>query len=251
MLDNKKGQITIFVILGLIIVVGVIIIFLLIRPPEVRLLDENNPQAFVESCTREAVEEALEILSKQGGDIDPKGSLQYDDEEIAYLCYNFNYYERCINQRPLLIEHIENEITRYITPKVNDCFFNLESGLRGRYEIETSKMELRTILQPQTVFVEIDKKFKITRNDEVRNFEGFKMSMSHPIYDLAEVAMEIANQESKYCNFDELGFMIFYPEFDISKFIRGEADIVYSVLERATDRKFTFAIRSCPLPAGY
>ncbi|MAG02496.1 hypothetical protein CMI42_04105 [Candidatus Pacearchaeota archaeon] len=249
--SQKRSQITIFVIVASIIVVSVIIIFLLIKGPEVRVLDENNPQAFIESCTREAVEEAIEILSKQGGDIKPKGSLNYEDEEIAYLCYNINFYERCVNQRPLLIEHIENEITEFIKPKVGNCFFNLESNLRGRYEIETGEMELRTVLQPKTVIVEIDKGFKMTRNEEVRDFEGFKMSKVHPIYDLAEIGMKIVNQESKYCNFDELGHMILYPEYDIKKFILGDANLVYRVSERGTGEEFNFAIRSCALPAGY
>ena len=249
--NNKKSQIFIFVIMALIFIIGVVIVFLLINPPEVSLLDENNPQAFVESCVREAVEEAIGILSKQGGDINPEGSLQFEDEEVAYLCYNFNYYYQCVNQRPLLIEHIENEITNYIRPIVSDCFFNLESGLRKRYDVTSSPMELRTVLQPKVVFVEIDKEFEMVRNDEVRKFEGFKMSMSHPIYNLAELGMKVANQEAQYCNFDELGHMILYPEYDITKFIRGDANIVYRVSERASGESFTFAIRSCPLPDGY
>ena len=247
----KTSQITVFVILGVLIVIAVVIIFLLIRSPEIRVLDEENPQAYVESCTREAVEKAIAILSRQGGDIKPKGAITHETEEISFLCFNYNFYEPCINQRPLLIEHIENEITDYIRPIVSDCFFNLESGLRKRYDIETSQMDLRTILKPKTVTVEINKFLKLTRNEEVRNFESFKMIMVHPIYNLAEIAITIANQESSYCNFDELGYMVFYPEYDIKKFERGDSNLIYKLTEIATGEGFNFAIRSCPLPPGY
>ena len=53
----------------------------------------------------------------------------------------------------------------------------------------------------------------MSRGDTVREFNVFNANVIHPLYDLAEVAMEIANQESKYCNFDNLGFMVFYPDF--------------------------------------
>ncbi len=247
----KTSQIALFVILGVLIVIAIVIIFLLIRSLEVRILDEDNPQAFVESCTREAVEKAIAILSRQGGDIKPKGAIMHDTEEISFLCFNYNFYEPCINQRPLLIEHIENEITDYIKPIVSDCFFNLESSLRKRYDIETSQMDLKTILKPKTVTVEINKFLKLTRKEEVRDFESFKMVMAHPIYNLAEIAITITNQESRYCNFDELGYMVFYPEYDIKKFERGDSNIIYKITERATEQNFNFAIRSCPLPPGY
>lgn len=248
---NKKGQIAIFIILALIIIVGVIIIFLLFNPPEIKILDEKNPQASVESCTREAVEEAIEILSRQGGDIQPKGFIRFKGEEITYLCFNYDYYDNCINQRPLLIEHIENEITDYIRPKVEACFNDLKNLLENRYEIETSEMKISTKLHSKNVIVEIDKKFKMSRGDEVREFDDFRMHMVHPIYDFANIAMNIVNQESRYCNFDELGFMILYPNYDITKFITGEADVIYKIKERSTGEEFDFAVRSCVLPAGW
>ena len=75
---SKRSQITIFIILGLIVIVLIALLFLLIKPPEIKVIDENNPQAFIESCTRESVEQALDILSKQGGDIEPKGYISYN-----------------------------------------------------------------------------------------------------------------------------------------------------------------------------
>ncbi len=248
---NRGAQIAIFIIIGLIMVVILIILFLLFKAPEIKVLDENNPQAYIEGCTREAVEDALEILSKQGGDINPKGFIRYDDEEITYLCYNVDYYWPCVNQRPLLVEHIENEITDYITPKVLECFVDLESKLENRYDIDISDMKLITKLQSKNIIVEIDKKFKMSRGDEVRDFNEFTMHMSHPIYDFANIAMKVVNQETHYCTFDELGFMILYNEFDVTKLITGEADIIYVIKERATEQEFVFAVRSCKLPEGF
>ncbi|MEN9626136.1 MAG: hypothetical protein RL557_464 [archaeon] len=247
----KKSQITIFIIIGLIFVVALAILFLLIKKPDIKILDDKTPQPFIESCTQEAVEDAIAILSKQGGDIAPKGYLSYNSENIVYLCYTSEYYEPCINQRPLLIEHIQNEITAYITPRVQDCFFELEGSLSSRYDVESTPLVITTLLQPKTIVITVDKKFNMAREEEVMNFDHFKITLAHPLYNLAEIAMEITNQESLYCNFDELGYMILYPSYDIESFITGESNIVYKVTERSSEQAFAFAARSCPLPSGY
>jgi hypothetical protein len=248
---NKKSQITIFIILGLIIVVGFAIIFLLVNPPKFKAVDKNNPQAFIESCTKGAVEEALNLLTKRGGDINPVGYVYYKGENIAYLCYNEEFYESCINQRPLLIEHIEKEITDYIKPIIGECFFDLKSELEKRYEIKESDMEIKTKLQSGHISVKIDKNFEMIRKGEVRDFKNFRMNMVHPIYDFAKISMEIVNQEISFCDFDELGYNIIHQKYDIKKFITGDSDIIYNIKELSTGEEFTFAVKSCKLPAGY
>jgi len=74
--------------------------------------------------------------------------------------------------------------------------------------------------------------------------------MIHPIYNLAEISMEIVNQEIVYCNFDELGYMILHPEYDIIKFITGSANTIYILTDRPSNIKFQFATRNCLLPPG-
>ena len=67
---------------------------------------------------------------------------------------------------------------------------------------------------------------------------------------VAEIAGEIVNQESDYCNFDTLGFMIIYPEYDVSKFETGDGILIYQIIDRNSNKEFTFAIRGCVLPPG-
>lgn len=223
----------------------------MIKPPKLEIVDHDNPSAYIESCIKAATKEAINITSRNGGDISPKGYVSYDGGEITYLCHNVNYYDPCINQRPLLVEHLESEITNYITPKIEDCFDELEEKFGDRYGIKTSNMDVTTRLQSKYVTVFVNKKFEMTREGESRNINQFKMVLVHPIYDFAKIAMEIVDQEISFCNFDEVGYMILSPEYDITKFITGDEDIVYKIKDYATDEEFRFAIRSCKLPHGY
>lgn len=247
---NRRGQITIFIILALILVVSIFLIFLLRKEPSLEIINEESPQSFIESCTKDAVEEALDILMSQGGYLEPKISVMHLGKNITYLCYNANSYLPCVNQRPLLVEHIQKEITTYIEPRISNCFQTLKSKLEPKYEVELGEMKLNTTLRTKQVVVNIDRDFKMVRGDKIISFEKFKIGLIHPIYELSKTTMEIINQESQYCNFDTLGFMIFYPEYDIRKFRNSDSDLIYNVKEVASNKEFVFAIRSCASPAG-
>ncbi len=249
LLNSKCSQVTIFIILAMIIVVGIIILFLLIKKPNLQIIDEENPQAYIESCTRDAVKEALDILMPQGGDIEPELSIMYKDIERAYLCYNANYYNPCINQRPLLIEHIENEITNYITPKVEVCFQSLKNELGKRYEVEIGEMQLTTDFKINNVLIEIKRDLQMTIGNTSTEFTDFKTNLIHPIYELAEIAMEIANQEAEFCSFYTNGFNSNYPKYEVRQTMTEESEI-YTIIDKKTNQKFIFAIRGCVMPAG-
>ncbi|MBS3078775.1 hypothetical protein J4218_01510 [Candidatus Pacearchaeota archaeon] len=254
-MKNKKSQITIFIIFALIIVV-LILIFIFWRfqdNPIVQIFDERNPQGSIETCTRMAVEDAIARISNSGADISPGYSVQFMNDEIVYICYSGENYKPCAYQRPLLVEHIQREITEYITPKIADCFEKLRFKLKESSTdvIDTPGIKVTTNIYPKHVEIRIQKDFQIIREDRTINFNNFKINMLHPIYDFADIAMEAANQQAKYCYFDSLGYMIINPSFDINETITGRSDRIYVLTERATEHRYQFALRSCPLPPGY
>ena len=248
---NQRGQITIFIIIALIVVVIIAMIFVVSRSPRVEAVDEENPQAFIESCTTEAVNEALDILMPQGGYISPQNYKLYQNEKVAYLCYTNEYYRACSNQVPMLIEHIEKEIADYIEPIVAGCFQTLESSLETRYDIETGAMELEPVLQPNQVIININKEFKMQRGDNIRNFDYFKVISISPIYELAKISLKILSRESLSCSFDYIDYIMLYPENDIRKFVTGDSARIYTLNKKNSDKKFKFALRNCVIPPGF
>jgi hypothetical protein len=150
------------------------------------------------------------------------------------------------------MKHIENEITNYITPIIEKCFNELKLNFEKRYEVTMgSQMEITTTLQSKNVNIKIARDFEAIRGDISRDFKKFEMNLKHPIYDFSEIAMEIVNQETHFCNFDVIGYMFLNPEYDVTKFITGDSDIVYVITERATNQKFTFAVRGCLMPPSF
>jgi hypothetical protein len=246
MRKNKGGQITIFVILALIIVVVIALIFLLIKPPSLLTVNAENPNLYIQSCVKEQLENGIDIISKQGGDINPSGSIIYGENAVAYLCYTSNYYETCVNQRPLLIEHIEEELKNYITPKINSCFEGLRTELEKKWNVELgNNMDFNVSLKPKQVVININRDLKITNSENSQSFNEFNVKIISPVYDLAEIASGITDKEAQYCNFDLGSFMLLNKDYEISKNQSANYDDIYTVKERASDKKFTFAIRNC------
>ncbi len=248
---NNRAQVTIFIIIALMLVVIIAMIFVARTPPRPQITDEKSPQPYIDGCAKLYIKEALQKIQTYGGSLSPGLSVMYNDFNRSYLCYTSLYFQPCVNQRPRLKEYIESQITEYIKPKLTECFLSLSDELKKRYEIQMDNIEVTTRLAPNEVLVEINKKFVMSRGGVTsKEFNSFKIQLIHPIYKISEIANEIVNQEAQFCNFDNLGYMIMYPDYEITKFETGNADIIYTIKDRNSGNDFTFAVKSCPLPPG-
>lgn len=249
---SKRSQVTMFVIFALMIVVILVMLFLFLRRAPTIVIDTQNPKAYIDSCVNDFTNEAVNILNSHGGDILVNGGAMFLGENISYLCYNENYYQPCVMQRPMLVEHVETEIKNYIDPKMENCFNSLKNEIEGRgFDIDMGEMDLEVELRSGVIEININRDFKMSRGDKVTEFKKFDSGIQNPLYDLLKVAMEIANQEAEYCNFDILGYMIFYPEFNLDKYRPGDSDIIYSIKDVRSKQELKIAIRSCALPPGF
>jgi hypothetical protein len=246
MRKNKRGQITIFIILALIIVFIIALFFLLRKPPNTTVSSEN-PNLYIQTCVKGPLEKEIDLLSKQGGEINPKGNLIYENEKVSYLCYTSTKDEKCTNQNPMLIEHIEEQLKDYITPQINSCFEGLRIELEKKGEVELgSDMEFNLSLKPKQVIINIDRDLRITKGDSSQNFKEFNIKIINPIFNLVEISNEIVNDESQSCDFDLVYFMTLNRDYGIKVNQTASDDMIYTVTEKASNKNFRFAIRNCP-----
>lgn len=253
---KSKAQVTIWIIISILIVAAIILFFILSQ--KVKIIDIIKPtmpsvQGDIEKCAIDAAKEAINIMLLQGGYINPENYKLYEDNKVAYLCYNNQYYYPCINQEPMYIEFLEKEINKYIKPKIEDCFYALKQDYTDRgYAVNDAAMSLNVKLNPKQVDILINKKIEISK-EETKSYNSFKMRFSNPLYDLAVVAQEIASQEAKYCYFEYLGYSLLYPKVEISKDNVGSEDTaskIYSIQDKISGKKLLIAIRSCAMPGG-
>lgn len=254
---SRKSQVTIFVIIGIIIVAVLgAVYFFVIRPyflnPEI-----TDPKAYIEKCAGDALKEAEKIVLDSNGY--PSGiennfilySKEKAGEKVPYLCTTSTFYTSCINQDPMLLEKIRKYLDEYSTAKVEKCFSNLEENfVSGGSKITAGEMTLSIEYLTKAILVKISRKIVISKNGESRSFENFEGRIESPLYGLISTSMKITNYESDFCAFDTVSWMRFNPDVKIEKFSASDQTKIYTLTEKKTDKKIKFAVKTCVLPAG-
>ncbi|GAJ24847.1 unnamed protein product, partial [marine sediment metagenome] len=215
------------------------------------------PESFLDSCLKDKVKEGIEIISMRGGSLNNplNKSFLFKDEksptDISYLCYNQNDYFPCVNQEPMLFQHLEDEIKDYISDDVTSCFNDLEASLgRQGYSVQKELRSFEVKLQSKKVVIETDSEITLTKSGETSKQEDFRIFVGSRLYEIAEVANRIVNDEATTCNFDYVFFMMNNPEFDIDKKEPKTIDSteIYVIIHEDTNERFNLAIRGCVTP---
>ncbi len=250
----RRGQISIFVIVGIMLVGVVILFFFLInsRQTETSINTESNPESFVDECIRDSIRKNTEIMLPQGGFLNPGDYKIYNDAKIAYICKNINYYESCVMQYPRFLTRISEELEEGMNEDIQDCFISLEEDLSSkRYSVSGGEFDISIVLKPGSVEGVVYRNMRISKEGYENSFESFSASVKSPLYDLSYIANEIARQEAKYCYFEYVGFMLLYNKFDVRKTAMSDSTKIYTIKDKASGEEMNIAIRGCAIPAGF
>jgi len=247
-IGNKRGQVTIFIIIAIVIVAILLILFF----PRIKIL-VTGPSAtdYVRECTEEAAEEVLEKITLQGGSLEPENYILYQDNKVEYVCYTNEYYKRCTMQKPFLKQDIEREIISYVEPRVKTCLTSLKQQLEKRgSSVSLEEMSVETSIVPNSIIITVNAPMSVIR-EGAESFNKFKTSIKSELYDLIMLSSSISNYEARYGDSDSLTYMLYYPDIRVEKKKQGEGSTIYILTHKPTDEKFMFASRSIAWPPGY
>ncbi len=251
--NNKKGQVTIFIILAIIIVGLGILIYMFY--PEIKAafgFRIENPNAFLQECLEDDIEKSIEILSAQGGSINPEFFYLYQDNKIEYLCYTKEYYQLCTIQRPLLKQHAESEIKSDISNKVSECLDDLENTFRRRgYQVNLKKEAFDVELLPKRVIVVFNNTLSLKKGEETQTYDRLNVIINNNLYELVIIAQSIINIENTVGDVETTFYMDYYHDLKVEKKKQSEGTKIYILTDKNTGNKFQFASRSLIWPPGY
>jgi len=243
----RKGQVTLFIIIAIVIVAIALFIFLFPRIKTIFV--PSTPNLQLKDCISKGVTDALALVSKHGGSINPVNAIMYQDSKIEYLCYTNQYYQTCINQQPLLKQHIEREILDYIKPAVDKCYDDLRTSLEGRGYSVSGRNDISVSIEPNKVKI-ILPGVTVTK-EATESYNKIEASYDSQIYNLIMLSNSILNWEARYGDSDITTYMLYYPNVKVEKYKQEDGSKIYILTDRNTKDKFVFATRSLSWPAGY
>lgn len=259
---QKRGQMTVFIIVGVLVVSGIALFFLYRTNllPEIGGRQETNVNAFLNSCLEEKTKEAVKELSLRGGDLNPSPYLKFmfTDEgiyrSISYLCYTQNNFGPCVVQKPTILLDMQDGIKNYISDDFESCFQEMLSdfekqGFDASSDSGLGNFEVK--LMPKKILIQTDSEVTLTKSGETTMQKDFQAVVPSRIYEIVSLVQEIINAEAQFCHFDDTGFEIAYPEFKIEKFTVESGVRIYTLENKESGEKFRFAVKSCATPPGF
>lgn len=246
---NKKGQVTIFVILALVLVGVVVVIFAF---PEVNVFSDSvNPGAYLKSCIEPEVNVIKDKLSEQGGYSNPVHYTFYQDMKLQYLCYTSDNYLPCTVQQPLLVKQVEKEMKAHIEPRAKQCLQDLKNQYeRKGYRVSSGTSEIVVSIIPEKIIVDFNAPLTITKED-TQTFQKFAVAVDSSWYDLLLTAVSIIQYESTLGDSETSLYISYYPNLKIDKTRRDDGSTIYQLSDVTTEDKFSFATRSLVWPQGF
>ncbi|MBI2667149.1 hypothetical protein HYX17_00075 [Candidatus Woesearchaeota archaeon] len=253
---EKRGQVTTFVILG-VIIVALILIFLYARqtillPPTKENLDieMDSIKKHINDCTISISENPIRVIGLQGGYLEtPEDTYRlYNDSRISYLCYSIEDSPTCYN-RLLLLNHMEEELQQELESGLKGCL-DLKSFERFRnFNVITTKdPEVDINIQQTKILVNIDYPVTLkSKRDalEIRE-DKFTSSLDYPLGELYDAAQEILSAESQIGDMDILSYMIFKKgKYKIYK-EKPYPDKIYILKREDNPYIFQFAVQGQP-----
>lgn len=248
---NNRGQVTIFIIIAVIVVaIGALIWIFYPQIKSVVGTGTDNPSAFLETCIKSEIENAVQTISLQGGSINPENYHSYLGDNIEYLCYTSDYYTPCIVQQPLLKNHIENEINNEISEEAQACLQDLKTSFEKKgYDVNLVPKNTSVELLPERVVTTFNVDLTLKKSGTV-NYDSFRVVLNNNLYELIGIANSIINWETTYGDADTGTYMDYYHYLKVEKKKRDDNSKIYILTNKDTGNMFQFASRSIVLPPG-
>jgi len=257
MIKNKKAQLTLFVIIGIVLIVSIVLFFFVFKD---RLMPERNISLDVrqnmEKCIKDSANGAIKEIISHGGysnsTIILKENILFEDMRIPLLCSTSGYDRLCTNLEPMLIQNSEKEIKNIMTPNIENCFAELEKQLKKTYSYNAELTSIDVKIMPSYVNLIVVKKITIQKLNQTEIFEDFSQKINSRLYDSLILTNEIINGELKCdcaiesCNADIIELNKNNHNFEITKPVfSNNNEEVYVIKEISSGDKFQFAVKNC------
>ena len=171
---SKKAQVTIFIIIGLVLVLAVVLVIALkqelvtFKPGEIIPTQKGKVEQFITACIEQVGDDALAKVGAQGGYIDVPAQITQDANQYlrrsTFLVTPYWAYGPNTNIPSL--DFIKQEIDRYMEQNIRGCLLNTDAFTEAYDIIEKSEIKANTEIVESKVL------FNVHWNIEIRNKAG-------------------------------------------------------------------------------
>lgn len=270
---KKQGQITVFIIIGILLLVSVTIylsiyfnVFQFWQPDIDRIvkipIEPSSIRDYVTGCIRDVSRPLLFEIARKGGTFQPEimDFVNYTavestvDNDLTFMAKNSEVYtyachaelgHGCVSNL-ITRQEMERELNQKIREMLPSCL-NMTVFSGQGYEYVAGDMKVDTKVAVDDVSVTLDYPMTFTQSDKTLSFTEFTSSLDVPLGRVFDLGLAITNDEAKNNHFEASEWMLKHNvDVKIYKH-KPYPDIVYE-LAKKIDRtgeilRYNFALQ--------
>ena len=226
---KKRGQITVFIIVGLILVFSVFTILYLnknkIGDLDVFQSNDIKPiEYYVDLCAKSSASDALYLLGVQGGYTTPS-ELYF---QSAYARIAYWYYEG--EDISPTIEEMEQELSSYVNVALPECIESLNVFSDMGFEFEFGEINTKTKINENNVEFNINYPITIIKGESKAEISKFYKSFPVRLGHIHSIAKEIVEKEVEDPDWVDMTYLV-NQDFNFKIYPYDENTLIYSMLD--------------------
>ncbi len=211
---ERRAQMTIFVIIAIVIVAGIVIYFIVRDRLGLGGISSELQPVFehYEECIKQEARTAIELAESQGGfinvDYEPGSEYAPFSSQLNFLGFPIPYWyyvsgNGLIKEQVPLRGDIENGIAEYVEERANDCDF--ESFYAQGFSISLDEADAKVGIDEDNVNVEVNSEIVVSKGDEIARKNIHEVNVDSKLGKFYDIARKIYEKERDSAIFDNYG----------------------------------------------
>jgi hypothetical protein len=248
-MHQKKGQVTVFIIVGIIAIL-IIGAFLLIRertaapPDQATAIDTSSLNSFVTSCAKQTAQNAVVYTGLRGGVAFPEKYLAFAGIEMPY------YFYEGVESVPS-DEIIKETLKYYMDNSLKSCTNGFESFKTQGYTIEEGDVASTVTIAENEVIFDIDYPVTFSLGDSKETKSKFSANAAVMLPKMTGAAREYITAQKENPNAFRVGNLIDISQkndLTFESIDREEGKVIISFIDNNTQINknpfvFSFAVK--------
>jgi len=230
--QNKKAQITIFVIIAIVIVGSITALLLSTNkiykqpvPEELEITVSSGIREIAQKCIQVSLIDGTRILGFQGGFIRiPKKSAKTAFTEIAY-----GYY---LGQKLYPTkEKMEEELAYYLDNAVPICF---NENNKYNYRISAGKASTKIEISDEEVIAKVIYPISIAKETTVSNLkQDYEAKIPIGLGKIRDFGEGIINRTVAEPNYVPMSYLL-HPVYNVSFAFTNNGEVIYTIIDNSS-----------------
>ncbi|MBI2662653.1 hypothetical protein HYX11_04305 [Candidatus Woesearchaeota archaeon] len=212
--SNKKAQVTIFIILGIIILLAISLLLLFqteifrFKTEEIIPTEKGKIENYLTTCIEQIGEEALFKIGLQGGYIDIPSDIAHDASQNLRLSPNLvvPYWAYGQQTRIPSLQDIKTRIDNYMKQNLRSCLLDLQPFQESYDIIEKSEIEPNTEITAAKVILNVrwDIELKNKAGETIAEVIDHQAESDIKLKQVHELAALIIDREMATLKFEDI-----------------------------------------------